>query len=113
MGLYGRIRGYEEEGEGESTRSALMRSDDGGENWEYFSTLAYDAASIIDYEASFEIRVGSGRLLGRLSLTREARPSLCSIEETIPPSRPALHWARRGSAVRDGRRPPRSGAKRP
>ena len=50
MGLYGRIHGYEEEGEGESTRSALMRSDDGGDNWEYFSTLAYDPASIIDYE---------------------------------------------------------------
>ena len=28
MGLYGRIHGYEEEGEGEATRSALMRSDD-------------------------------------------------------------------------------------
>ena len=50
MGLYGRIHGYEEEGEGESTRSALMRSDDGGDNWEYFSTLGYDPASIIDYE---------------------------------------------------------------
>ena len=50
MGLYGRIHGYEEEGEGEATRSALMRSDDGGDNWEYYSTLAYDPASIIDYE---------------------------------------------------------------
>ena len=44
MGLYGRIHGYEEEGEGETTRSALMRSDDGGDNWEYYSTLAYDPA---------------------------------------------------------------------
>jgi hypothetical protein len=50
MGLYGRIHGYEEEGEGESTRSALIRSDDGGDNWEYCSTLAYDPANIIDYE---------------------------------------------------------------
>jgi hypothetical protein len=50
MGLYGRIRGYGEEGENESTRSALMRSDDNGNNWEYYSTLAYDPASIIDYE---------------------------------------------------------------
>ena len=32
MGLYGRIRGYGEEGENESTRSALMRSDDNGDN---------------------------------------------------------------------------------
>ena len=63
MGLYGRIQGYEEEGEGESTRSALMRSDDGGENWEYFSTLAYDPASIVDYEEPALVRLRDGRLV--------------------------------------------------
>jgi hypothetical protein len=63
MGLYGRIRGYEEEGEGETTRSALMRSDDGGDNWEYFSTLAYDPASIIDYEEPSMLRLRDGRLV--------------------------------------------------
>ncbi|NJO37651.1 MAG: exo-alpha-sialidase [Rhizobiales bacterium] len=63
MGLYGRIRGYGEEGEGESTRSALMRSDDGGDNWEYYSTLAYDPASIVDYEEPGLVRLGDGRLV--------------------------------------------------
>lgn len=63
MGLYGRIRGYGEEGEGESTRSALMRSDDGGDNWEYYSTLAYDPASIIDYEEPGLVRLKDGRLV--------------------------------------------------
>jgi len=63
MGLYGRIHGYEEEGEGESTRSALMRSDDGGRNWEYYSTLAYDPASIIDYEEPALLRLKDGRLV--------------------------------------------------
>ena len=63
MGLYGRIRGYGEEGEGETTRSALMRSDDGGDNWEYYSTLAYDAASIIDYEEPSLLRLADGRLV--------------------------------------------------
>ena len=63
MGLYGRIHGYEEEGEGESTRSALMRSDDGGFNWEYYSTLAYDPASIIDYEEPAILRLKDGRLV--------------------------------------------------
>ncbi len=63
MGLYGRIRGYEEEGEGETTRSALMRSDDGGLNWEYFSTLAYDPASIIDYEEPAVLHLRDGRLV--------------------------------------------------
>ena len=63
MGLYGRIRGYEEYGEGESTRSALMRSDDGGDNWEYYSTLAYDPASFIDYEEPPWLRLADGRLV--------------------------------------------------
>src|SRR5262249_47473665 len=63
MGLYGRIHGYEEEGEGETTRSALMRSDDGGLNWEYYSTLAYDPASIIDYEEPAVLRLKDGRLV--------------------------------------------------
>jgi hypothetical protein len=66
MGLYGRIHGYEEEGEGESTRSALMRSDDGGDNWEYFSTLAYDPASIVDYEEPSMLRLKDGRLVSFL-----------------------------------------------
>ena len=63
MGLYGRIRGYGEEGEGESTRSALMRSDDGGDNWEYYSTLAYDPANIIDYEEPDIVQLKDGRLV--------------------------------------------------
>jgi sialidase-1 len=63
MGLYGRIHGYEEEGEGESTRSALMRSDDGGDNWEYYSTLGYDAANIIDYEEPGLLQLKDGRLV--------------------------------------------------
>jgi hypothetical protein len=63
MGLYGRIRGYEEEGEGETTRSALMRSDDNGDNWEYYSTLAYDPASIIDFEEPSLLRLKDGRLV--------------------------------------------------
>ncbi|MGI9336604.1 MAG: sialidase family protein [Gammaproteobacteria bacterium] len=63
MGLYGRIRGYGEEGEDESTRSALMRSDDNGSNWEYYSTLAYDPASIVDYEEPALLRLADGRLV--------------------------------------------------
>lgn len=63
MGLYGRIHGYGEAGEGESTRSALMRSDDGGDNWEYYSTLAYDPANIIDFEEPDLVRLKDGRLV--------------------------------------------------
>ena len=63
LGLYGRIHGYDEEGEGETTRSALMRSDDGGDNWEYYSTLAYDPANIIDYEEPALVRLDDGRLV--------------------------------------------------
>lgn len=63
LGVYGRIKGYGEEGENESTRSALLRSDDGGMNWEYYSTLAYDPASIIDYEEPSLLRLADGRLV--------------------------------------------------
>jgi hypothetical protein len=63
MGVYGRIRGYEEEGQYESTRSALIRSDDGGENWEYYSTLAFDPSSIIDYEEPALLQLHDGRLI--------------------------------------------------
>ncbi len=63
MGLYGRIRGYGEEGENESTRSALMISQT-GDHWEYYSTLAYDPASIIDYyEEPALLRLADGRLV--------------------------------------------------
>lgn len=63
MGVYGRIRGYNEDGEGETTRSALIRSDDGGDNWEYYSTLAYDSASILDFEEPALLRLKDGRLI--------------------------------------------------
>lgn len=66
LGVYGRIRGYGEEGENESTRSALLRSDDGGFNWEYYSTMAFDAASIVDFEEPAIVRLGDGRIVGML-----------------------------------------------
>ncbi len=66
LGVYGRIRGYGEEGESESTRSALLRSDDGGENWEYYSTMGYDPASIVDYEEPAIVRLTDGRIVGML-----------------------------------------------
>jgi hypothetical protein len=66
MGVYGRIRGYGEEGENEATRSALLRSDDGGDNWEYYSTMAFDPASIVDFEEPAIVRLGDGRIVGML-----------------------------------------------
>ena len=80
MGLYGRIRGYEEYGEGETTRSALMRSDDGGDNWDYYSTLAYDPASIIDYEEPAILRLKDGKLV-------------CFLRTHINPSQDAKNMA--------------------
>ena len=66
MGVYGRIRGYGEEGENESTRATLLRSDDGGFNWEYYSTMGYDPASIVDFEEPAIVRLGDGRIVGML-----------------------------------------------
>lgn len=80
MGVYGRIRGYEEEGEHETTRSALMRSDDNGENWEYYSTLAYDPASIINFEEPALLRLKDGRLV-------------CFLRVEVSPSGDSKHLA--------------------
>lgn len=47
----------------ETSRSALVRSDDGGDNWEYFSTIAFDPASIIDYDEPALLRLKDGRMV--------------------------------------------------
>ncbi|MGQ9584232.1 MAG: sialidase family protein [Anaerolineae bacterium] len=63
MGVYGRITGYGLGGEYETLRAALIRSDDNGENWEYYSTLAYDPASIFDYSEPALLRLADGRMV--------------------------------------------------
>jgi len=73
LGVYGRITGYGEAGEYETSRAALLRSDDYGDNWEYYSTIAYDPASILDFTEPALVRLEDGRLLCMLRV--EARPS--------------------------------------
>lgn len=73
MGVYGRIHDFGFRGGLESNRAALIRSDDNGENWEYYSTLAYDPASIIDYTESSFIRLDDGRMVAMLRTS--TRPS--------------------------------------
>lgn len=63
MGLYGKLGSYNDDVSGETIRSALMRSDDGGQNWEYYSTLAFDPAGIIDYTEPALLRLDDGRLV--------------------------------------------------
>ncbi len=67
LGLYGRLEEYghpnPDEAFREVTRSALLRSDDGGDNWEYYSTLAYDPASIINFEEPALLRLDDGTLV--------------------------------------------------
>lgn len=63
MGVYGSIRNYGLGDEFETIRAAIIRSDDGGDNWEYYSTLAYDAASIIGYSEPALVRLDDGRLV--------------------------------------------------
>ena len=57
MALYGRMRDYSEDGTGETNRCFLVRSDDGGDNWDYYGTLAYDPNNIIDYEEAGVVRL--------------------------------------------------------
>jgi len=44
-------------------RSFLMRSDDGGDNWEYFSTMAHDPAGIISWGEPGMTRLNNGKLV--------------------------------------------------
>lgn len=67
MGVYGAIRSYYGSGdELETPRAALIRSDDGGDNWEYYSTLAYDPASIISYTEPALVQLDDGRMIAML-----------------------------------------------
>ena len=63
MALYGRMRDYSEDGTGETNRCFLVRSDDGGDNWDYYGTLAYDPNNIVDYEEAGVVRLDDGRML--------------------------------------------------
>lgn len=57
---------------GETIRSFTLRSDDGGENWEYWATVAYDAANILDWFEPAMTRLTTGRLI--CLLRTQARP---------------------------------------
>jgi hypothetical protein len=48
---------------GEASRVFLLRSDDGGHNWEYWATVAYDAADILQWSEAGMARLASGRLV--------------------------------------------------
>src|SRR4029450_4827714 len=57
---------------GETPRCFVLRSDDRGRNWEYWATVAYDPANILDWVEPGLTRLRDGRL-GCLTRPR-ARP---------------------------------------
>jgi hypothetical protein len=62
MPLHGNL-GMGGEGASETERCFLLRSDDGGDNWEYWSTVAYDPANIIHFVEPGMARLRDGRLV--------------------------------------------------
>lgn len=64
--LYGKITDSGISPLGETTRAFAVRSDDGGRNWEYCATLAYDPGHIISFSEPALLRLASGRLIGVL-----------------------------------------------
>ncbi len=48
---------------GESTRCFVLRSDDGGHNWEYWATAAFDPASILNWAEPGMARLNDGTLV--------------------------------------------------
>ena len=64
MPLQGNLgRGRGEGSTAETERCFLLRSDDGGDNWEYWSTVAWDPASIIEFMEPGMARLRDGRLV--------------------------------------------------
>lgn len=64
MPLAGTMSMNEEPGTGtETERCFLLRSDDGGDNWEYWATVAYDPAGIINFTEPGMTRLNDGKLL--------------------------------------------------
>ena len=64
MPLGGTLSSIGEPGTGtEPERCFLLRSDDGGDNWEYWSTVAYDPASIIHFTEPGMARLKDGKLV--------------------------------------------------
>lgn len=64
--LYGRMDGTlygMREHAGEYMRSYFVRSDDGGKNWEHFSTIAYDPAHIVGYAEPAPLLLADGRIV--------------------------------------------------
>ena len=57
---------------GETPRCFVLRSDDGGANWEYWATAAYDPAHILEWAEPGMTRVADGRLV--CFLRTQARP---------------------------------------
>jgi sialidase-1 len=47
----------------ETSRCFLLRSDDGGDNWEYWATVGFDPASIIHFMEPGMTRLSDGRLV--------------------------------------------------
>jgi hypothetical protein len=63
MPLHGNLGSGRGSGGSETERCFLLRSDDGGDNWEYWSTVAYDPASIISFIEPGMARLRDGRLV--------------------------------------------------
>jgi len=64
MPLHGTISVQaQDEGGHETTRCFLVRSDDGGDNWEHWATVAYDPASIISFSEPGMARLKDGKLV--------------------------------------------------
>jgi hypothetical protein len=64
MPLAGTVSADHEPGSGtETDRCFLLRSDEGGDNWEYWATVAYDPAGIIHFCEPGMARLSDGKLV--------------------------------------------------
>src|SRR5262249_61540283 len=63
LAMYGRVQDFHFFGPGETTRAFFVRSDDGGDNWEDYSTIAFDPAMVNAFSEASCLRLNYGRIV--------------------------------------------------
>ncbi len=77
---------------GENIRCFVLRSDDGGESWEYWATVAFDAANILQFVEPGMTLLADGRLVCMMRVT--ARPGRADNMWVVHSDDDGASWSR-------------------
>ena len=85
--------GYESGGglSRETSRCFVLRSDDGGDSWDHWGTMAYDPASIMNFQEPSLTRMSNGRLVSMIRVL--FRPSRYDYQWVTHSEDDGVTWA--------------------